>query len=401
MIVEGTFGTFDGGKLVSNLMLFARLLRYAGFPIGPGKVIDAVDSVREIGIVNRHDFYWTLHAVFVDRVSQRELFEQAFEVFWRAPRVGGHAINPDLGESSRELSRRLSDALYADKRIQTKFALPPARLERDGVLTYSEQEVLRTRDFEAMSAEEMVRAKAVIKSMRLLLVPVSSRRYRTHSRGRLVDMRASLRASLRSGGSTIYLVRRRNRERPPPLVVLCDVSGSMSRYSRMLLHFVHTLSSDRNRVFGFVFGTRLTNVTRCLREKDVDVALSKVADAVEDWGGGTRIGICLREFNRSWSRRVLAQGAVVLLITDGLDRDAGAGLAQEVERLHKSSRRVIWLNPLLRYDGFEPKSLGMKAILPHVDDFRPAHNLESLADLTSVLRRPAEGTTQWLTAVTQ
>ena len=388
MNVGGTFGTLDGGKLVSKLMLFARLLRYAGFPIGPGKVLDAVDSVREIGITNRHDFYWTLHAVFVNRVSQRELFEQAFEVFWRAPRVGEHPIGPDLAQCSQELSRRLSDALYGDKTITTKFAPPPPRLERDGVLTYSEREVLRTRDFEAMSAEEIARAKAAIESMRPLLVPVSSRRYRAHSRGRLVDMRASLRASLRSGGSTICLVRRRNRERPPPLVVLCDISGSMSRYSRMLLHFVHTLTSDRNRVFSFVFGTRLTNVTRCLREKDVDIALSKVAGVVEDWGGGTRIGFCLHEFNQSWSRRVLAQGAVVLLITDGLDRDAGEGLAQEVERLHKSSRRVIWLNPLLRYDGFEPKSLGMRAILPHVDDFRPVHNLESLADLTSVLRRP-------------
>jgi hypothetical protein len=184
------------------------------------------------------------------------------------------------------------------------------------------------------------------------------------------------------------LKRKRRRRRPPPLVVLCDISGSMSRYSRLFLHFMHAVTNDRDRVYTFLFGTRLTNITRYLRHKDVDVALDRVTGAVEDWSGGTRIGQSLAEFNRRWSRRVLGQGAVVLLITDGLDREAGAGIGQEMDRLHKSCRRLIWLNPLLRYEGFAPKSLGMRAILPHIDEFRPVHNLESLDELVTALSRP-------------
>src|SRR6185369_2536727 len=175
----------------------------------------------------------------------------------------------------------------------------------------------------------------------------------------------------------------------PPLVVLCDISGSMSRYSRLFLHFMHSTTNDRDRVYTFVFGTRLTNITRYLRYRDVDLALDRVAEIVADWSGGTRIGKCLAEFNRLWSRRVLGQGAVVLFVSDGLDRDAASGLAREMERLHKSCRRLIWLNPLLRYDRFQPKSLGIRAILPHVDEFRPAHNLASLAELVAALNGPA------------
>jgi uncharacterized protein with von Willebrand factor type A (vWA) domain len=236
--------------------------------------------------------------------------------------------------------------------------------------------------------------------MRLLLARVPTRRYRRHRRGTRVDMRASLRSALRSGPGMIPLERQRRRRRPPPLVILCDISGSMSRYSRMLLHFAHTLAADRGRVTSFVFATRLTNITRHLHEKDVDVALERISEAVSDWSGGTRIGSCLSEFNRLWSRRVLAQGAVTLLITDGLDRDAGEGLGDQMERMHKSCRRLIWLNPLLRYADFEPRSLGMRAILPHVDDFRSVHNLSSLEELAKVLcqvgARHEEGVSQWL-----
>ncbi|MBT5415443.1 MAG: VWA domain-containing protein, partial [Rhodospirillaceae bacterium] len=221
-----------------------------------------------------------------------------------------------------------------------------------------------------------------------------------HPSASRIDMRASLRASLRSGGAEIPLHRRRPRRRRPPLVILCDISGSMSRYSRMMIHFLHAVTNDRDRVHTFVFGTRLTSITRHLRLRDVDEALEKVGGSVQDWDGGTRIGHCLHEFNAVWSRRVLGQGAVVLLITDGLDRDAGEGLEGEIERLHKSCRRLIWLNPLLRYDEFQPKSLGMRAILPHVDDFRSIHNLESLEHLAAALGRTGprreEGVSQWL-----
>jgi hypothetical protein len=234
----------------------------------------------------------------------------------------------------------------------------------------------------------VARAKAAIARMRLPLMHAATRRWRPNPAGARADMRATLRAAMRSS-DLIQLKRRSRRVRVPPLVVLCDISGSMSRYSRLFLHFMHAVTNDRDRVHTVLFGTRLTNVTRHLRHKDVDKALSEVAEAVEDWSGGTRIGTTLAEFNRDWSRRVLGQGAVVLFISDGLDRDAGAGLAKEMDRLHKSCRRLVWLNPLLRYEAFEPRSLGMRAILPHVDEFRPVHSLESLEALVEALSRPA------------
>lgn len=362
-----------GGRLVANLMHFARALRAAGLPIGPGKVLDAIRAVRVVGIANRRDFYWTLHAVFVNRADQRELFNQAFHLFWRNPRILERmmalvlpTVTQPAEESGKELSQRLVDALDPGHGTLREQNRQPPRLDIDATLTWSDLERLKRKDFEAMSADELVQAKAAVQAMHLPLTHVPTRRFRSHAHGTRIDMRKTLRAALRSGASTIPLVRKRRRDRPPPIVVLCDISGSMSRYSRLLLHFAYTMTNNRERVSTFLFGTRLTNITRYLREKDVDVALEKVSETVEDWDGGTRIGHCLHHFNRHWSRRVLAQSAMVLLITDGLDRDAGQGLAREMERLHKSCRRLIWLNPLLRYEGFQPIALGMKAILPHV-----------------------------------
>jgi uncharacterized protein with von Willebrand factor type A (vWA) domain len=258
-------------------------------------------------------------------------------------------------------------------------------------------------DFEDMSADEIARARQAIQRMTLPLAEVQTRRFQPSTQRKRIDMRATMRAALRSGGDSIPLNWRKRRVRPPPLVILCDISGSMSRYSRMFMHFMHVLTNDRDRVSTFVFGTRLSNVTRHLRHKDIDYALAKVTDAVDDWSGGTRIGECLDDFNRHWSRRVLGQGAVLLLISDGLDRDAGRGLELEMDRLHKSCRRLIWLNPLLRFDGFEPKSQGIRAILPYVDEFRPVHNLNSLTELTEALNRPPgrrrEGIQEWLQAI--
>jgi uncharacterized protein with von Willebrand factor type A (vWA) domain len=236
-----------------------------------------------------------------------------------------------------------------------------------------------------MSADEIRDAIAAVHRMKLPLNEVPTRRFKQSNAGTRVDMRRSMRAALRSGTDFIPLMKRKRRMRRPPLVVICDISGSMERYSRMLLHFMHTVTNDRDRVHTFLFGTRLTNVTRYLRYKDVDEALKKVSEAAEDWSGGTRIGHCLEDFNKFWSRRVLTQGAIVVLISDGLDRDEGDGLTLEMERLHMSCRRLIWLNPLLRYDGFEPKSIGIKAMLPHVDIFQTVHNLNNLNDLTRVL----------------
>src|SRR5438094_1951756 len=384
------------GRLVANLMHFARTLRAAGLPVGPGKVLDAVAAVEAVGITDRRDFYWTLHAVFVNRADQRVLFDQAFHVCWRSPELLKRMLSLVLPEMTidmpqqqegTEMLRRLAEALHPNQ--QSREA-EETELEFDAAMTFSDREQLRQMDFEKMSLEELARAKAAIARLRLPVQDVPTRRFAPDRRGARADLRATLRAALRSGG-LIELKRRSHRRRPPPLVVLCDISGSMSRYSRIFLHFMHSVTNDRDRVHTFVFGTRLTNITRHLRHRDVDLALERVAEAVVDWSGGTRIGHCLAEFNRLWSRRLLGQGAIVLLITDGLDRDAGTGLAHEMDRLHRSCRRLVWLNPLLRYEGFEPRSLGMRAMMPYVDEFRPVHNLESLEALIEVLSTPITG----------
>jgi len=386
-------------RLAENLLAFARTLRAAGLPVGPGRVLEAVAAVEAVGLQRRDDFYWALHAVFVNRQDQRELFDQAFHVFWRNPKLIDRmralflpSVTPTLPtpeEERQELARRLSDLLAEGQDRERPGDEVEEELEIDARLTWSDREVLAEKDFETMTQAEMADAKAAMARLRLPLGLVATRRYRSDPSGRRPDPRRTLRAALRTGSDSIPLQWRTRRKRPPPLVVLCDISGSMGRYSRMLLHFLHALTTDRDRVSTFLFGTRLTNVTRALRDRDVDLALDKVAKRVPDWDGGTRIGRCLAEFNRHWARRVLAQGAVVLLITDGLDREAADGVAQEMERLHKSCRRLVWLNPLLRYDGYAPKSQGARAILPQVDEFRPVHNLESLGALAEALSRSA------------
>lgn len=396
----------DGGQLPANIMHFARVLRAAGLPVGPGKVLAAMEAVRAVGMTNRDDFYWALHAVFVNRRDQRELFDQAFHVFWRNPRILEKlmqvilpTIDAPPDQDREEVSRRVAEALSGFAEAEGQNEPKKEHVELDAVMTWSDQELLQNKDFEKMSQAEIERAKLALQRLHLPLTETPTRRFEADAAGPKVDMRATLRKSLRRGG-VIELQRRRRRTRRPPLVILCDISGSMSRYSRMLLHFMHTLTNDRDRVHTFLFGTRLTNITRYLRQKDIDIALEQVGQAAEDWSGGTTIGRCLHDFNRFWSRRVLGQGAVVLLITDGLDREAGPQLSREIERLHKSTRRLIWLNPLLRYEGFQPKSSGIRAILPHVDEFRTVHNLESLYDLAGILSalgtKRDRSVTKWL-----
>jgi len=342
----------------------------------------------------------------VNRHDQEELFAQTFHLFWRNPKLLERMralLLPEMEvepepDSAQEVSRRVAEALQQNQgqKEQTR----EDEVEIDATLTWSDRETLNKQDFEKMSPAEVEAAKAAIRQLKLPIKEIPTRRFRPSTTPGRADLRASLRQALRSGGDVIPIEWRRQRARPPALVVLCDISGSMSRYARLFLHFMHAITSDRDRVFSFLFGTRLTNVTRFLREKDIDIALEQVGSAAEDWSGGTRIGACLEEFNRRWSRRVLGQGALVLLITDGLDREGGSNLSRQMERLHKSCRRLIWLNPLLRWEGYEPKAQGARAIMPHVDDFRPVHNLESLSALTAVLseepRRRLEGHDKWL-----
>ncbi len=388
------------GLLTENIMHFARVLRKAGLPVGPGQVLDAIRAVMAVGLSNRNDFYWTLHAVFVKHRTQLDVFDQAFHIFWKNPEILERMMQlilPDISDpnaaspDTEEISRRVAEALSSGMGDQPE-PQEEEEIEFDATLTWSANEVLGEKDFEKMSADEIRDAIAAVHRMKLPLNEVPTRRFKQSNAGTRVDMRRSMRAALRSGTDFIPLMKRKRRMRRPPLVVICDISGSMERYSRMLLHFMHTVTNDRDRVHTFLFGTRLTNVTRYLRYKDVDEALEKVSEAAEDWSGGTRIGHCLEDFNKFWSRRVLTQGAIVVLISDGLDRDEGDGLTLEMERLHMSCRRLIWLNPLLRYDGFEPKSIGIKAMLPHVDIFQTVHNLNNLNDLTRVLSTEINGT---------
>lgn len=395
------------GRFAMNVMHFARALRAAGLPVGPGRVLEALRALDAVGFGSRQDLYWTLHAVFVHRRDQKELFDQAFHIFWRNPKLLERLMQlvlPQLDAEHSpvkepEIARRLSEALAPERRPESRPESEQEEVELDAVMTFSDRELLQAKDFEQMSTAELAEAKRAIRRLRLPLMQVPTRRFRPDPAGPRVDLRQTLRRSMREGGASIDLARKRRIVRTPPLVVLCDISGSMSRYSRMILHFLHALTTDRERIHSFLFGTRLTNITRDLRQRDVDVALERVGRTVEDWEGGTRIGACLRDFNRNWSRRVLGQGAVVLLITDGLDREAGAGLEAEMERLHKSCRRLIWLNPLMRYDQYAPIAAGAKAMLPHVDLMRSVHNLESLDELVSVLSEVGPRTAEPVTAL--
>jgi uncharacterized protein with von Willebrand factor type A (vWA) domain len=379
------------GRMAENVMHFARVLRRAGLPVGPDKVVEALRALEIAGISRRDDFYWTLASVFIDRRAQLDLFDQAFHIFWRDPhlleRVMQLLLPTAYGrgvETRHRVSARVLSAPLAGtgRREEVESA---RNIEIDASFTSSPGETLQAMDFESMSVSEFSAARAAVAQMRAALRPLATRRYLADARGSKIDLRASLRASLRDGGAVISLKRRRRAKRLPPLVALCDVSGSMNRYTRMFLHFLHAVSAGFDRVQALTFGTRLTLITRHLRQRDADVALEDVGRAVPDWAGGTRIGACLHEFNLRWSRRLLAQGAVVLLISDGLDRDAGAGLSYEMDRLHKSCRKLIWLNPLLRYAEFEARPAGVKAMLPHVDAFLPVHNLRSLRQLVTVL----------------
>jgi len=383
-------------------MHFARLLRAAGMRVGSDRVIDCVRALEIAGAhqfpPRREDWYWTMSAVLLSRQEQRAIFDQAFRIFWRDPKLAERMMSLLLPQAygrtpkpEQQQSQRLTDALFGHRDEQQQNE----KLELEARLTFSSREVLARMDFDTMSAAELVEAKKMLARLRLPLPLIRTRRFRPHPSGARIDLRKTLRESLREGGDIIPLVRAAPTELHPPLVVLCDISGSMNPYSRMFLHFLHAITNDRDRVAVFVFGTRLTNITRQLRHRDVDVAMAKVAEAIKDWSGGTRIGASLREFNFKWGRRVLAQNACVLLVSDGLDREAGEGLGEEMERLAKSCRQLIWLNPLLRYEKFEARPAGVRAMLPHVDLFLPVHNLKSLVDLAKTLSAPLKEKPEW------
>jgi len=375
----------ETGQIADNVVGFARALRAAGVPVGPGAVIDALNALQLILIGNRSDVFATLSAVFVKRHEHALIFAQAFALFFRAAEEWQHMLDsvplPDHAKKKpKPASRRVQEALSQPQTNE----LPQLR-EQELRLSVSDREVLQKKDFAQMSAAEIAQVTRAIANMRLPQAELRTRRYQVDVRGPRLDLRRTLRGSLRTGGDIIDLHRLGRIDKPAPIVALLDISGSMSEYTRLFLHFLHAVTDARKRVSVFLFGTRLSNVTRSLRSRDPDEALSNCTSAVEDWAGGTRIATSLHSFNKLWSRRVLGQGAVVLLISDGLEREADSKLAFEMDRLHRSCRRLIWLNPLLRYGGFEAKAQGIKMMLPHVDEFRPVHNLTSIEGLIAAL----------------
>src|SRR6267378_4068719 len=341
------------GLIADNVVGFARALRAAGIPVGPGAVIDALNALQVIEIGNRADVFTTLEAIFVKRHEHALIFEQAFALFFRAAEEWKSMLDsvplPDHAKKKPP---------PASRRVQEALAQPSMREE---VAQEQQQE------------------------LRLPQAELRPRRYQPDAKGLRLDMRRTLRSSLRTGGEIIDIRKLGRIDKPAPIVALLDISGSMSEYTRLFLHFLHAITDARKRVSVFLFGTRLTNVTRSLRARDPDEALARCSSSVEDWAGGTRIATSLHSFNKLWGRRVLGQGAIVLLISDGLEREADARLAFEMDRLHRSCRRLIWLNPLLRYGGFEAKAQGIKMMLPHVDEFRPVHNLSSIEGLIAAL----------------
>lgn len=395
----------DDPKLAGNITHFARALRRAGVPIGPGRVIDAIRAVQAAGFTDKRDFYWTLHACFVNRPEHRLVFAQIFRLYWRDPRYLEHMMSYMIpavrgvqeDRKAQSAEKRAAEALLDGAEAPDFGEDAPenedtTEIEIDASLTMSSQERLRSLDFEQMSTAEMAEAKRMLARLNLPVPPILSRRAKASLTGRRVDAARTLRAAMRQGGDLHKIALKEPRPRWPNLVVLCDISGSMSQYSRVVLHFLHAVANAKGagwaKVHAFTFGTRLTNITRHLRQRDVDAALAAAGAEAQDWEGGTRIGDCLTRFNRDWSRRVMGQGAVVLLITDGLDRDDPEALTRQMERLHLSARRLIWLNPLLRWEGFAPKAQGIRAMLPHVDSFRAGHSIASLEDLATSLSRP-------------
>jgi uncharacterized protein len=377
------------GRLAENIVHFARALRAAGVPVGPGAVLDALAAVAAAGVGTRQDFYWTLHAVLVKRHEHSLIFDQAFRIFFRRRGMLDRlltAMLPQAPSAEEEKAppgaQRIQEALLSSL---AEAERKPPQLEVDARLTVSDREVLQKKDFAQMTAAEIAAAKDAIKRLVLSLDAVKTRRLAPHRHGHLVDIRRTLRASLKAGGAVIDLKYLGPRSKSPPIVALLDISGSMSQYTRLFLHFLHAVTDARKRVHTFLFGTRLTNVTRALKAKDPDEALAAVGANVADWSGGTRIATSLHAFNNLWARRVLTQGAIVLLITDGLERDPDDRLGFEIDRLHRSCRRLIWLNPLLRFSGFEAKAKGIRTMVPHVDELRPIHNLESMQDLVRAL----------------
>jgi uncharacterized protein with von Willebrand factor type A (vWA) domain len=384
------------GRLTENIVHFTRALRKAGVQVGPAQVASAIEAVETAGFTRKTDFYHILRATLINRAEHLELYHQVFTMFWRDPEYLEQMIqmmSPTLRRDDEKpikkaAERRAAEAL-TDQPEPPSDAPEREQLEVDAAFTWSANENLRQMDFEQMSVAELAEATRAVGTLNLPVKPLQTRRYQASRTGRSPDLRATLRTSLRRGGDIQHLDMRVAKTRAPDLVALCDISGSMSVYSRVLLHFLHRLAHSPNgnwgKVNAFTFGTKLTNISNAMEKKEPDQALETIGNEADDWQGGTRIGAALERFNKDWSRRVLGRGSVVLLITDGLERGDVETLNAQAERLQLSCRTLIWLNPLLRWNEFEPKAAGIRTLLRHSDQFRACHSLDSLTALSDSL----------------
>ena len=379
---------YEGGKLLNNLLLFGRVCKALGMTVSPNRMIEVANALEHIQLGRKEDFRHALRALIVSRQRDLELFDQAFDLFWQQHSDGWIDIRLLSGDNlpKPQQQRFLPNPGYRDNN-----AFRDDRPESDQEMivlyqTVSDDEILRHKDFALMTGEEIAEARKIMGKLRWSLGTRETRRF-VAGKGDQLDLRRAFRRNMRYAGEPISLPTRTQKIKPRPLVLICDISGSMERYTRLLLHFMHTLANSIYQVESFVFSTRLTRITRPLRHKSIDVTLKQVSETVQDWGGGTRIGDNLHLFNYVWARRGLGRGAVVILITDGWDRGDPEQLRYEMDRLQRNAHRVIWLNPLIGGNQYEPLTRGAQAMLPYVDDFLAVRNLANLDTVAKELQR--------------
>jgi hypothetical protein len=366
-------------RLLDNLLVFGRVLRRAGLDVHPGRLLDLVDALELVNLASRDEVYHACRTLLVHRQEEIPLFDRAFAAFWQA-QTAGVAAERRARDDSRASAIEIEDIVAPDELAAVS---DEARAQRtaDSVKIWSDLAGLEHKDFAALTPNEIAAARDALSRLEWTPGQRRTRRW-VRGRGSRIDLRRAIGESLRTGGEVVKLPRRARRTRPRPLVLLCDVSGSMERYTRMLLHFAHALTSRHRRVEAFLFSTRLTRISRQLRLARADEAIAAVSRIVADWSGGTRIGGAVKEFHQRWGRRVLNGGPVVLLISDGWDRGDPGELAEQISRLQRSCHRLVWLNPLIGTRDYAPLTRGLQAALPYVDDFLPARTLTNLVDLS-------------------
>ena len=389
-MIEAGPAELNSGQLLRNIVLFGRLLRALGMEVTPTQILDLVEGLKHIDLGCREDFKNTARTILVNQYDHLALFDRAFDLFWQAREKNELALLDVSELNSQPPAEEEGVSSGETGREEGGSEEKETQPEVETAYTYSAVEALRHKDFAELTPEELAEVKRLLQAMAWDLERRRTRRKAPALLGRYPDMRRTLRLNLRYGGEPLKLAWRRRKQKRRPLVVICDISGSMQRYTRVLLKFIYVISNGLEKVEAFVFSTRLTRVTRYLKVGDIDAALDGVTAAVCDWAGGTRIGESLKTFNYEWGRRVLGQGAIILVISDGWDRGNINLLRREMNRLQLSCRRLIWLNPLLGSPNYKPLTRGIQTALPYVDDFLPVHNLKSLEELGLLLERLGE-----------